>query len=265
MIDFSHNAFARSKHNPVILHRVDDNWKVFRETIAKDEEFVYYRKFWSRRLQELYSSYHSKTASANMVEIQNDHSLTELENRQQDLANTCHEIYSQADVNRLKAADVNRLKASQNDNNQPQQTGSQSPQLEWKQYKYYCHTCGVNLSHDGRGCYRGKGTTRANHQGDATYDDKMGGCTKNADKWMKWYGPNYNGTAQYLTRPPPEGVGGTTLYPTWSLELTKQMSGLTYTPSPIGPREYFRQLTKYQHQINLWLYSPGRRQKKKAM
>eukprot|EP00536_Pseudo-nitzschia_multiseries_P007154 jgi/Psemu1/17195/gm1.17195_g len=34
-------------------------------------------------------------------------------------------------------------------------------------------------------------------------------------------------------------------------ELTKQMNSLTYTPSPIGPKEYFRQLTKYQHQINL--------------
>lgn len=34
-------------------------------------------------------------------------------------------------------------------------------------------------------------------------------------------------------------------------ELTKKMSNLSYSPNPLGPGEYFRVLTQYQHQINL--------------
>eukprot|EP00536_Pseudo-nitzschia_multiseries_P011447 jgi/Psemu1/28910/gm1.28910_g len=78
----------------------------------------------------------------------------------------------QADINRLKSADANRSNGR----------GARQPTLEWKQYKYYCHSCGVNLTHDGRSCY--KRCNKADHQEGATFDNQMGGATRNADRWL---------------------------------------------------------------------------------
>eukprot|EP00536_Pseudo-nitzschia_multiseries_P018994 jgi/Psemu1/58381/gm1.58381_g len=151
MIDYSREAFARSKHDPITLHRVDEDWKKYRESMDKSG-FTHYKKFWGQRLKELYSSYHNNTTTANLADIQADQRFTELENKQRDLANVCHKIYSQvtetataastmtmsnqwetamavlqADVNRLKLADANR--ANGPDARQP-------TLLEWKQDKY---------------------------------------------------------------------------------------------------------------------------------
>eukprot|EP00536_Pseudo-nitzschia_multiseries_P014584 jgi/Psemu1/39277/gm1.39277_g len=195
MIDYSWEAFARSKHDPITLHRVDEDWKKYRESMDKDNGFTHYKKFWGQRLKELYSSYHNNTTTANLADIQTDQRFTELKTKQRDLANVCHEIYSQvtetataasmmtmsnqwetamavlqADVNRLKSADANRT-------NGP---GACQPTLrEWKQYKYYCHSCGVNLTHDGRSCYKRR--NKADHQEGATFDNQMGGATRNTD------------------------------------------------------------------------------------
>eukprot|EP00536_Pseudo-nitzschia_multiseries_P014588 jgi/Psemu1/39306/gm1.39306_g len=205
MIDYSREAFARSKHDPITLHRVDEDWKKHRDTMVKCG-FTQYKKFWGLRLKELYSSYHNKSSTANLADIQTDQRFTEIENKQRDLANVCHEIYSQvtetataastmtmsnqwetamavlqADVNRLKSADASRT--TRQDTRQP-------TRQEWKQYKYYCHSCGVNLTHDGRSCYRRN--NRAGHQEGATYDNQMGGATRNNDRWLQWNGPDPN-------------------------------------------------------------------------
>eukprot|EP00536_Pseudo-nitzschia_multiseries_P018761 jgi/Psemu1/57217/gm1.57217_g len=153
MIDYLREAFASSKHDPITLHRVDKDWKKYRDTLVKSG-FTQYKKFWGQRLKELYSSYHNNTSTANLADIQADQRFTELENKQRDLANVCHETYSQvtetataastmtmtnqwetamavlqADVNRLKAADASRTN-SRPDTRQPSLQG-------WKQYKYY--------------------------------------------------------------------------------------------------------------------------------
>eukprot|EP00536_Pseudo-nitzschia_multiseries_P018879 jgi/Psemu1/57773/gm1.57773_g len=186
MIDYSREAFARSKHDPITLHRVDKDWKKHRGTMVKCG-FTQYKKFWGQRLKELYSSYHNNSSTANLADIQADQRFTELENKQRDLANVCHEIYSQvtetataastmtmsnqwetamavlqADVNRLKSADASRTTRPET---------RQPPRQEWKQYKYYCHSCGVNLTHDGRSCYQQ--SNKAGHQEGATYDNQM--------------------------------------------------------------------------------------------
>eukprot|EP00536_Pseudo-nitzschia_multiseries_P013056 jgi/Psemu1/33974/gm1.33974_g len=206
MIDYSREAFARSKHDPITLHRVDEDWKKYRDTLVKSG-FAQYKKFWGQRLKELYSSYHNNTSTANLANIQADQRFTDLENKQRDLANVCHEIYSQvtetataastmtmtnqwetamavlqADVNRLKAADASRTN-SRPDTRQPSLQG-------WKQYKYYCHSCGVNLTHDGRSCYRRR--NKAGHQEGATFDNQMGGATRNTERWLQWNGPDPN-------------------------------------------------------------------------
>eukprot|EP00536_Pseudo-nitzschia_multiseries_P016724 jgi/Psemu1/47478/gm1.47478_g len=211
MIDNSREAFARSKHDPITLHRVDEDWKKYRESMDKSG-FTHYKKFWGQRLKELYSSYHNNTTTANLADIQADQRFTELENKQHDLANVCYKIYSQvtetataastmtmsnqwetamavlqADVNRLKSADTNRT------------TGPVTCQpmlLEWKQYKYYCHSCGVNLTHDGRSCYKRR--NKANHQEGATFDNQMGGATRNTDRWLQWNSPNPNGNGRTM-------------------------------------------------------------------
>eukprot|EP00536_Pseudo-nitzschia_multiseries_P010137 jgi/Psemu1/25118/gm1.25118_g len=194
MIDYSQEAFARSKHDPITLHRVDKDWKKYRESEGKSG-FTHYKKFWGQRLKELYSSYHNTTTTANLADVQADQRFTKLENKQRDLANVCQEIYSQvtetataastmtmsnqwetamavlqADVNRLKLADASRAKGP--------------ALLEWKQYKYYCHSCGVNLTHNGRSCYKRR--NKAHHQEGATFDNQMGGATRNTDRWLKW-------------------------------------------------------------------------------
>eukprot|EP00536_Pseudo-nitzschia_multiseries_P017833 jgi/Psemu1/52785/gm1.52785_g len=202
MMDYARDAFMRSKHDPITLHRVNEDWKQHRTTIAKGDEFIHYKTFWGQRLKELYSAYHNKTASANMVDIHNDRRFTDLETQQLELANVCQEIYLrvsettastataastmtmshqwetamaslQADVNRLKATDAGR----------PRQAASGCPLAhEWKQYKYYCHSCGVNLSHTGRECFHRR--NKAAHQEGASYDNQMGGSTRNNDRWM---------------------------------------------------------------------------------
>ena len=60
--------------------------------------------------------------------------------------------------------------------------GKQDRPMVCRQYKFYCSTHGVNLSHDTRNC-RDKGP---NHNDNATYDNKMGGCTR-GDKWWMLY------------------------------------------------------------------------------
>eukprot|EP00536_Pseudo-nitzschia_multiseries_P005846 jgi/Psemu1/13745/gm1.13745_g len=146
MIDYSREVFTCSKHDPITLHRIDEDWKQYRETIAKGAEF---------------------SATANMVDIQNDQRFTELESKQRDLANICHEIYSQVAVSTATTstataassmrmshqwdtamaalqADVNQLKAA--DASRPQQNET--------------------LSHAGRDCFKRR--NKANHQEGAT-------------------------------------------------------------------------------------------------
>eukprot|EP00536_Pseudo-nitzschia_multiseries_P009006 jgi/Psemu1/22126/gm1.22126_g len=94
MIDYSRKAFTRSKHDPITLHQVDEDWKKYRDTMGTSG-FTQYKKFWGQRLKELYSSYHSNLTTANLADIQADQRVTELENKQRDLANVCHKIYSQ--------------------------------------------------------------------------------------------------------------------------------------------------------------------------
>lgn len=97
MIDYAHGAFKQNKHNPITLHRVEDDWKFHRMTIGDDgDEYAHFKIFWGRRLKELYSSYHAKTDSVNMVDIQNDQCFTVLEDRQKDLVSAYHELRSQA-------------------------------------------------------------------------------------------------------------------------------------------------------------------------
>eukprot|EP00536_Pseudo-nitzschia_multiseries_P014225 jgi/Psemu1/37964/gm1.37964_g len=221
MIDYAHMAFKRSKHDPITLHRVEDAWKEHRAAVnATDEEqeLMHYKRFWGQRLKELYSSYHATTGSANKVEIQNNQRLAIIEDNQRALVSVCQDLKSQAESataastltmsnHQLESAlstltrQMGLLMASQQtkagpppqvQHRQQQQHGGRRPQQatnkppsQWKQYKHYCHSCGVNLSHDGGDCFRFK----PNHQVGAMFANKMGGSTQREDRWMKWSHP----------------------------------------------------------------------------
>eukprot|EP00536_Pseudo-nitzschia_multiseries_P015490 jgi/Psemu1/42781/gm1.42781_g len=167
MINYSREAFMRSKHDPITLHRVNEDWKQHKSTITKDEEFVHYKRFWGQRLKELYSVYNNKTASANMVDIQNDQRFADLESKQHDLANVCQEIYSQVTETATAAS-----------------TMTMSHQWE---------TAMVALQADVNRLKTNAGRAKAYKAQGATFDNQMGGANRNTDRWMKRNGPNPNG------------------------------------------------------------------------
>eukprot|EP00536_Pseudo-nitzschia_multiseries_P009364 jgi/Psemu1/22992/gm1.22992_g len=200
MIDYLHLAFERRKHDPVTLYQVEEDWKVHRMTVGNDSD----------------NSYHAKTDSTNMVDVKTDRCFANLEDTQKELVSVYHKQRSQADTataastitmsNQWDSAlsalrsEVNQLKANQQQpqaGSQPQtQPWPQRPprtggrlQTKWKQYKHYCHSCGVNPSHDGGDCIRFK----PNHQVGATYANKTGWSVWNVEKWMKWSEPNSHG------------------------------------------------------------------------
>ena len=57
-----------------------------------------------------------------------------------------------------------------------------------RQFKYYCYSHGINLTHDSKDC-RNKRAGHDKHPG-ATRCDPCGGSTRNIDRWMKWTGAN---------------------------------------------------------------------------
>ena len=61
---------------------------------------------------------------------------------------------------------------------------------EWKQWKYNCYSCGVNLNHDTRNHpkSRPKLPDHDDHL-DATFQDQQGGNAKKNHLWLKWYNP----------------------------------------------------------------------------
>jgi hypothetical protein len=59
----------------------------------------------------------------------------------------------------------------------------QRPKM-WKQYKCWCYSCRVNLSHNSNECRSQKFTARSKHP-TTTFNDKQGGNGKNDSNWMK--------------------------------------------------------------------------------
>jgi hypothetical protein len=64
---------------------------------------------------------------------------------------------------------------------------------ECRQFKCYCSSCGVNLSHEGKDCR----TKKHWHNDAATFQNQMGGNSKKDHKWMKFLDPTTGKTVDY--------------------------------------------------------------------
>ena len=65
------------------------------------------------------------------------------------------------------------------------------PNGPWRQWKYWCYSCGTNLSHNSMDCHRTK-IQRPDHdryKSLATKDNPLGGNSKKDHLWMKWCNP----------------------------------------------------------------------------
>jgi hypothetical protein len=63
----------------------------------------------------------------------------------------------------------------------------QRPKI-WRQYKCWCYSCGVNLSHNSNECRSRKFTAHSQHL-TATSNNQQGGNGKKDSNWMKWNSP----------------------------------------------------------------------------
>jgi hypothetical protein len=71
--------------------------------------------------------------------------------------------------------------------------GYKSNDGECRQFKHYCSSCGVNLSHEGKDCR----TKKHWHNDAATFQNQMGGNSKKDHKWMKFLDPTTGKTVDY--------------------------------------------------------------------
>jgi hypothetical protein len=69
----------------------------------------------------------------------------------------------------------------------PQNLYEQRPKI-WRQYKCWCFSCGVNLSHNSNECRSRKFTGHSQHL-TATFHDQQGGNGNKDNNWMKWNSP----------------------------------------------------------------------------
>lgn len=76
---------------------------------------------------------------------------------------------------------------NQQTNYQPQSQGNNNHGNKgWRQYTYYCWSCGCNVKHNSNQCrYREDG-----HNPAATWENKLGGNTKRDWLRLKWLGPD---------------------------------------------------------------------------
>jgi hypothetical protein len=63
----------------------------------------------------------------------------------------------------------------------------QRPKI-WRQYKCWCYSCRVNLSHNSNECRSRKFAAHPQHL-NATFNNQQGGNGKKDNNWMKWNSP----------------------------------------------------------------------------
>ena len=64
-------------------------------------------------------------------------------------------------------------------------TNNRTGSGEWRQYKHWCHTYGVNISHNSDGCRRRSPA----HDLTSTKDNPKNGNVKRNGLWMQWNSP----------------------------------------------------------------------------
>ena len=86
-----------------------------------------------------------------------------------------------------------QLQGNQNNtrNNSRRGTIRGDPNGPWRQWKYWCYSCGTNLSHNSNECHRTKNQLpdHDRFKATATKDNPQGGNSKKDHLWLKWCDP----------------------------------------------------------------------------
>ena len=91
---------------------------------------------------------------------------------------------TQADIVRLIQS-VNKETNNKKPRHTPRDHGSNAKTNTWRQWKFFCHTHGVNLNHASGDCPR----PNDGHNKEATKCSPCGGNEKRNHLWMKWCDP----------------------------------------------------------------------------
>ena len=212
-------AFRDSKHSRESLRNIEERWKLIEPSYPEPElRYAEFKRYYTKELKVLYTDLSKNGRAFHAEDIMDRFQAMESDMRtlaadQTDLETAFHTAqedktyYSErglsapmtsfdvpnaasttgtslsdplfkALMTRLDAIEAQT--ANQND-------GSRNRPRKERQFKYYCYTHGVNLTHASKDC-RNKRADHDKHPG-ATRCDPCGGSTKNLEKWMKWTGP----------------------------------------------------------------------------
>ncbi len=98
-----------------------------------------------------------------------------------------------SDLTTISAANLLQALAANQSLQLPANTGSNALKGKWKQWNYWCYSCGVNLNHNTPGCKKSKDKCKQGHHKHsttATFTNKQGGNTKRDHLWNKWFHPD---------------------------------------------------------------------------
>ena len=207
-------AFRDSKHSRESLRNIEERWKLVQTSYPEPElRYKEFKRFYTKELKILYTdlgnqgrAYHAnedmmervqameydmQTLAAEQADLetafhtaQDDRTIgtappstLEVPNAASTVGTTLSDPLYKALMTRLDAIEAQT--ATQNTGRRPK-----AP----RQFKYYCYSHGINLTHSSKDC-RNKRAGHDDHPG-ATQCDPCGGSTRNLDRWMKWTGTN---------------------------------------------------------------------------
>ena len=210
-------AFRESKHSRESLRNIEERWKLMQPSYPEPElRYEEFKRFYIKELKILYTDlgnqgtalhadgmeervqameYDMRTLAADYTDLESAFHTAQDErshyhespappktlhvpNATSTVGTTLSDPMYQALMTRLDAIEAQTTQ---------QQRRPPRHMTESRQYKYYCYSHGINLSHSGKDC-RNKRAGHDNHPG-ATRCDPCGGCTRNNAKWMKWQTP----------------------------------------------------------------------------
>ena len=219
-------AFRDSKHSRESLRNIEERWKMILPSFPEPERrYGEFKRFYTKELKVLYTDLVKRGTALHTDEMMDrvqamEYDMQTLAADHNDLETTFHTAYDEKSSNRegtapmqsvqvpaaastvgttlsdpLYRALMTRLDAIESQTAKPSNTqgtnqdrARRRPMTETRQYKYYCYSHGINLSHASKDCRR-KREGHDKHPG-ATRCDPCGGSNRNNDRWMKWQKPN---------------------------------------------------------------------------
>jgi hypothetical protein len=210
-------AFRESGHSRESLRNIEERWKMVRPDYPEPEtRYDAFKRFYTKELKVLYTDLGKQGKALHTNEMLErvqtmEYDMRTLAADYNDLESAFHTAVEDKSIYRhepaapvqtltlpsttgtvgttlsdpLYKALMTRLDAIERATSQ---TNNRNPVTEGRQYKYYCYSHGINLSHASKDC-RNKRNGHDDHPG-ATRCNPCGGSTKNIGRWMKWRTPS---------------------------------------------------------------------------